>query len=170
MMHAGSPGSPALSWRIKRRPGFTMIELIGDLNENTDLRPLVEGLSGPIVLHLGGVRRINSSGTREWVNFIRVVSAQLDVTLTHCSPAVVLQLNSIYNFRGQARIRSLLAPYLCEACDLSEDKLLDVSRLLEHKPLVLPEFHCARCGRPLELDEVPERYLGFLHDPGFQSA
>ena len=155
----------ALSWRFKRRPGFTLVELSGTLNENTDLSPLVAQLSGMVVLHLAEIRRINSNGVREWVNFVRDVSRSTDLTLTHCSVAVVQQLNAIFNFRGQARVRSFFAPYRCETCHHEEDRLFQVATLLEEPQHDLPRAPCGRCGGALELDEVPERYLAFLHDP-----
>jgi ABC-type transporter Mla MlaB component len=154
-----------LSWRCKRRPGFTLVELSGPLNENTDLRPLVEQLSGTVVLNLAEIRRINSNGVREWVNFVREVARSTDLTLTHCSVAIVLQLNTIYNFRGEARVRSFFAPYRCESCDHEEDRLLQVASLLEQPRHDPPRAPCGRCGGALELDEVAERYLAFLRDP-----
>jgi anti-anti-sigma regulatory factor len=157
--------SMSLSWRIKERPGFTTVEFTGEIDENTDFSELSSRLSGNVVFHLGGVRRINSCGVREWVNFVRDLPNVNELTFSHCSPAIVTQLNMIYNFRGGAKLRSFYAPYICEDCDIEEEKLLDVdSQFGPGKELEVPEFNCERCSEPLEFDDLPDRYLAFLSE------
>ena len=129
-----------------------------------------------MVLHLAEVRRINSVGVREWVNFVRELlaapgggrAAISDLTFSHCSPAIVTQLNMIYNFRGQARVRSFLAPYVCAGCEHEEEKLLDVAVHFSgsgaQRLRQAPTFACERCPGTMELDDLPERYLSFLAD------
>jgi hypothetical protein len=157
--------SATLSWRIKEQADFTMVELKGELNESADLDRLRRRLKGHVILHLGSVRRINSGGVREWVNFIRDLTYAADVTLSHCSPAIVTQLNMIYNFRGSAKVRSFLAPYTCSRCDREEEMLIDPS---QHFPTGrfdhMPDFNCNACGGTMEFDEVADRYLGFLRE------
>lgn len=187
-MDRGAKVDPvALSWRLRERPaeggrpGQTTVELHGEIDENADFaelrrRLLDGGTPRSVVFHLAEVRRINSVGVREWVNFVRELVAApsggrapvSDLTFSHCSPAIVTQLNMIYNFRGQARVRSFLAPYACNRCDHEEEKLLDVAvhfagsgaQRLRHPPT----FACERCAGTMELDDLPERYLSFLAD------
>jgi anti-anti-sigma regulatory factor len=162
---AGSPRleSTTLAWRIKEQADLTVVELRGELNEAAELDRLRQRLKGQVVLHLGAVRRINSGGVREWVNFITALSSSAQVTLTHCSPSVVTQLNMIYNFRGKAKVRSFMAPYTCTKCDNEQERLIDVqTQLSEGKTTRMPSFRCDTCGGELEFDEVPDRYLSFL--------
>ncbi len=159
----------ALSWRIKERPGHVLVEISGEIDENADFTELRRRLKGAVVFQLGEVRRINSCGVREWVNFVRELAVPgpggvPDLTFTHCSPAIVTQLNMIYNFRGQAKVRSFMAPYVCPECDHEEEKLLDVATHFPGRTRVPPEFSCARCSARLEFDDLPERYLSFLND------
>jgi hypothetical protein len=162
----------ALSWRIKERPGHTLVEFFGEIDENADfaeLRRRLTGTGGTLVFQLGDVRRINSCGVREWVNFVRELGtpAAGELVFTHCSPAIVTQLNMIYNFRGQAMVRSFMAPYVCPRCDHEEEKLLDVSVHFasgSRKTRVAPEFTCPKCSSKMDFDDLPERYLSFLHD------
>lgn len=155
--------SVPLSWRIKERPGFTTVEFSGEIDENADFTELRRRLAGSVVFHLADVRRINSCGVREWVNFVRDIPNVTDLTFTHCSPAIVTQLNMIYNFRGKAKVRSFYAPYLCESCQREEEKLLDVQSQFPNGELdELPEFSCSNCSEPMEFDDLPERYLSFL--------
>src|SRR5215470_6059192 len=120
----------ALSWHIQSRPGTTFVEFFGEIDENVDFTELRHRLKGPMVFDLARVRRINSCGVREWVNFVRdlgrIVEPPAPLTFVACSPAIVTQLNMIYNFRGQATVQSFLAPYVCSSCETEEEKLLDV--------------------------------------------
>ncbi len=153
---------PSLRWTLERARGRTIVELAGHLDERADLAPLGAELSGVVELRLGGVVRVNSTGVRTWVDFVHDLPSVTELIFSQCSPAVVTQLNTIYNFRGPARVSSILLPYACEACGTGEFKLVDVSGYRPSAPPRLPEFACERCGGPLEFDELPERYLSFL--------
>ncbi len=152
-----------LSWRIQERPGVTTVEFFGEIDENADFAELKRRLKGHVVFNMGEIRRLNSCGVREWVNFVRDLPGVTELTLTHCSPAIVTQLNMITNFRGGAKIRSFLAPYACDACNHEEEKLLDVQAHFPDRDFHrVPEFVCEKCGSPLQFDDLPERYLSFL--------
>lgn len=153
----------ALSWRVRERPGHIEVEFYGEIDENADFAELRRRLRGSVTFQLAEVRRINSCGVREWVNFVRELPQVSELTLTACSPAIVTQLNMIYNFKGPGRVRSFLAPYACSACGAEEDKLIDVEAT--GRPLrAMPELGCGRCGAPMDFDDLPERYLSFLND------
>ena len=158
-----SRDSTPLSWRIKERPGFTTVEFTGEIDENADFSELRRQLRGSVVFRLSNVRRINSCGVREWVNFVRDLPNVTELVFSHCSPAIVTQLNMIYNFRGNASVRSFYAPYVCENCGIEEEKLLDVDTHFANGNIGNPpEFVCERCRDPLQFDDLPERYLSFL--------
>lgn len=117
------------------------------------------------MFHLAEVRRINSCGVREWVNFVRDLPNVTELTFTHCSPAIVTQLNMIFNFRGAAKVRSFFAPYICESCGTEDEKLLDVqSQFSSGQYNRVPDFSCEKCGQVMEFDDLPERYLSFLSE------
>ena len=157
--------SVALSWRIKERPGLTTVEFFGEIDENADFSELRRRLKGAVVFHLAEVRRINSCGVREWVNFVRDFPDVTELTFTHCSPAIVTQLNMIYNFRGRAMVKSFYAPYVCENCNNEEEKLLDVQTQFPDGDIEsVPDFDCEQCHQAMEFDDLPERYLSFLSE------
>src|SRR6187401_1321404 len=154
-----SKDSTPLSWRIKERPGFTTVEFTGEIDENADFSELRRQLRGAVVFRLSDVRRINSCGVREWVNFVRDLPNVNELVFSHCSPAIVTQLNMIYNFRGRASVRSFYAPYVCKACDHEEDKLLEVQTHFANANVGSggpgrvrrpPEFNCEKCGGRME--------------------
>ena len=153
----------ALSWRIKERPGFTSVEFFGEVDENADFTELRRRLRGQVVFNLAEVRRINSCGVREWVNFVRELPDVGELVFSHCSPAIITQLNMIYNFRGSASVRSFFAPYICESCNREEEKLLDVETYFPNRQIDrVPDFACEKCGETMDFDDLPERYLSFL--------
>ena len=163
---AGATLGPAMWWRTDPTPGApddVLVRLGGDLDENATFVDLASRLRGHVVFDLSEVRRINSCGVREWVNFVRDLPGVTELTFTHCSPAIVTQLNMIYNFRGAAKVRSFLAPYVCESCGHEEEKLLDLQTHFPTRDFKrVPDFKCDKCSSPMEFDDLPERYLSFL--------
>jgi anti-anti-sigma regulatory factor len=162
-----------LRWQLDQVGGRLTVALVGILDENADLRPLAE-LRGEVAIDLSGVRRISSTGVREWIDLMRALDGQCSVALVACSPASVTQLNLIANFRGQAQVESFIAPYECGVCGSEREVLLDANATARTmRPLrtgvlqalpSLPALPCAQCGAQMELAEIPERYLTFLID------
>jgi hypothetical protein len=185
-MRGAEVGEP-FSWKVERDGDWLRVALRGEIDENADFSELHATLRGNVELSLEGITRINSCGVREWVNFVRGLEAVRALWFARCSPPVVLQLNTIYNFRGRARVSSFMAPYVCEACNGDEYKLLDVAkhfgdqighsgrhsladgdsarsaRVADWRAHV-PAFRCRRCGGVMVFDELPERYLSFLSE------
>jgi ABC-type transporter Mla MlaB component len=157
--------SSPLKWRLEPAGTRMRALLSGEINENCDLTELKRALAGDVELDLENITRINSCGVREWVNFMRSLDERVErITFARCSPTVVLQLNTIYNFRGRARVVSFFAPYVCEVCHVDEYRLLDVAEHFPHGDPHLPAFRCQRCGGVMMFDELPERYLSFLNE------
>ena len=159
-----SPLPHPLAFQVEARPGGLTVIFAGDVDENADFAALRPQLQGRVTFDLADVRRINSCGVREWVNFHRelVDFPSLSLSYRACSPAVVQQLNTISNFRGPALIESFLVPYVCESCNGEEVRLVTVA---PHAPsTALPDFPCVRCGAKLVLDDLPDRYLSFLRE------
>ncbi len=155
--------SKALVWTVEERSQVLYVKLVGDIDENADLKSLEEELEGVVSIDLGDVRRINSAGVREWVNFIRKPPRVESAFLVHCSPTIVNQLNMIYNFKGMAAVKTFFAPYVCTKCDEEVDVLLNVDTHFEQKDIKqIPEFTCSDCGELLIFDDIPERYFAFI--------
>jgi anti-anti-sigma regulatory factor len=153
--------SASLSWRLKQKPEVVVVEFAGTLDEHVDFNELSSRLQGSVVFHLEGVRRINSYGAREWVRFLRALTRVGHLKFTHCSPAVVMQMNMIQSFRGSASVESFFAPYECPRCEREENRLLLAIDVPAHDFSRLPTFDCG-CGGLLELDDLAEHYLSFL--------
>lgn len=159
-----SPASRSLRWSGDREGDVLLVSLNGDIDENANLFELKALLSGDVRLDLGGVHHINSAGVRDWVNFIREAGELTSrITLVNCSPAIVMQMNMIANFRGGAAVESIFAPFACPSCDHEQDGLILITETLKAGlPEQVPHFTCDACGAELELDDIPERYFAFL--------
>jgi len=142
---------------------MTTVEFTGDIDETSDFADLSRRLTGTVLFHLSEIRRINSSGVREWVDFVSNLDKVDELIFSHCSPSVVSQINMIYNFAAGANIRSFYAPYFCEGCRKEESKLIDVrSQYPDGVTAEPPEVPCDDCDGTMEFDEIADRYLAFL--------
>ena len=149
-----------LTFRVAAGPTGEVLTVEGDLDERTDFgKAPIARAATPLAIDLGGVRRINSCGVREWVNFIRQLSQSRPVRLLRCSMPIVEQLNMVFNFRGTASVDSFFAPYCCGECGTSKTVLLTPAEASAAPQLSLA---CEQCGGTCVFDELPERYFAFL--------
>ena len=150
----------SIAIKIERSDEATVVQLSGDITENTDFGGLLSQPSAALVFDLSGIRHINSCGVREWINFVTELKrAGKSLELERCSVPIVNQLNMISNFRGGARVRSIYTPYYCAECDREHPQLMDVSAGVA--PAV-PEVACPDCQAAMEFDDLPEAYFAFL--------
>ena len=152
---------PAMRWDLASGADGMVVELAGDIDEHAALAPLGERLSGPVVLDLAAVRRINSQGVRTWIDFLRALSEVTRLVFRRCSVPVITQINMIANFRGTAEVVSFYAPYVCETCGAEAEHLIDVAEQ-RRRGLRMPDVACAACGGAMTFDDVADRYLSFL--------
>src|SRR5688572_23269192 len=101
-----------LTHSIQQGPGESRVVLSGEITEDADFSPLLLPTK-KLVIDLSQVTRINSSGLREWIEFVRSSNrAEVQLVLERCAPIVVTQLNMIWNFAGKdGQVRSVYAPY-----------------------------------------------------------
>jgi anti-anti-sigma regulatory factor len=149
-----------LAFQIESRGEATWVGLSGEFTEASDFAPLLRQVPGAVVLDLSGISRINSCGVREWVNFMQALtSSGSQVVLERCSVPVVAQLNMIANFRGNADVRSVFAPYFCGGCNGRHEQLVELGPEALDR-LTAPQ-ECPSCGGELEFDDLPESFLEF---------
>ncbi len=147
----------------ERRGGSNVIKLAGILDEHNELSALVEQVSaGKVLINLAGVERINSSGTRDWVDWLASLEKKgIQPELVACSPAVVAQLNLVKNFAGKSVVKSFQVPYHCGGC--AREKLLLVSIAeFGNFPPVAPDCACEGCGKPMTFTDETGTYFTFV--------
>jgi hypothetical protein len=159
--------SQGLSWRLIRDGATTHVQLTGPIDEEANFASLVQELTScsQIRLNVAGVTRINSCGVREWIRFMRVLPATSRIEIESCTPVIVSQLNMINNFAGSAKVLSVQAPYVCDACGAQESVVVDVSSAAVPQ---LPEVTCS-CGEKMQFDDLEDSYFAFLRAGTSQS-
>lgn len=150
----------ALDLTIDKTADAARVRLSGEIVDDVDLTPILEGQRGELVLDLEGVTRLNSAGVRQWVRFVHAIPADVSVFLERCPAFFMRQVVMIGNFLGQARMRTLYLPYTCVDCDASCDKLVSAEELGTDAPPGPPA--CAACDGEVEFDETDDAYRAFL--------
>lgn len=142
----------------------TNVDFAGEISEDstTELHKVAEELKAAknIVFNLANITKINSLGVRSWVQFIRSIGPDHNLSFSECAPVTVLQINMIPSFRGHATIKSVLCQYSCSSCRTITTTTVECSRY-DIDNLPTPPA-CSKCGSETELDEDEEEYFGFL--------
>jgi hypothetical protein len=138
------------------------VKLYGVIDEHADLAFLGE-LRGRVSINLRGVRRINSFGVRSWIDAVRRVAAECALEFIECPPPVIDQMNMVAGFLGRGKVLSFYAPMACEGCGSEQDVLFRVVDV-KNAGSKLPSVGCAKCGKPMEVDDLEDQYLLFMRD------
>ncbi len=154
---------------VQQRDDEANIRLAGILDEDNNLGELVRKVSARrAVINLSGLERINSCGTRDWVNWLaRLAENGIQPVFVGCSPAIVAQLNLVKNFAGHGVVKSFQVPYHCPECDEEKLLLVDVADM-GPAPHLPPDCRCDDCESLMTFDDLAEAYFGFV--PAAQAA
>lgn len=153
-----------LRGRMGRGDGFVALRLDGIVDEHNGLAawlPTV-GQGDALLIDLGGVKRLNSVGVRDWVNWLRALRPKWKtIALFDCPPAVMNEVNFVKNFAEGAVITTFHVPLFCQTCGKEENRPLD-ALILKQSGSKLPSFRCDRSDCENALDDDEESYLSFL--------
>lgn len=156
------------TWEFKSGDGKLTLIFRGEIDETADLGSLVAKLKewkDPLAIDTYEVTRINSVGCTKWVGFIRDLSSIPHIELVRCSLPMVTQLNLIDNFRGHAKVRSVVTPFYCAKCDVEREEVVVIPDKLVSLPALvdIPQT-CEAYGTQCEsqFDDLVERYFSFL--------
>ncbi len=149
-----------LNWKITSRGADrTVVLMYGEITEAVSFGELTK-LNGRVVLDLAGVRRINSFGVRELLNFFDGLQRTCQLEAERCSTAIVTQLNMLPEFTRNLKVRSILAPMECPRCTHEQEVAVEMTTT-GRRP-TLPPTSCDRCHTAMQLAEPEERYFAFL--------
>jgi CheY-like chemotaxis protein len=153
-------------WEVVDKGAVLQVILRGDITEKTDFDTLRAQLGARhLVFDTSGVRYMNSTGIRKWVEFLEQLDEASSYSFVRCSSGFVMQLSVVARAAGRGKVVSFMAPYRCESCDRESEHLIKTAELRCVAGTTVPEppaFDCAVCGEPLELDEMPERFFAFM--------
>lgn len=156
--HAGSqvltpvpPSAAGDPLRAEVRGGA--LWLSGGLDERTTLERMLEPLeahAGPLKIDCTSLRRVNSTGVRIWIFFVRALAQRgIPVTLRALSPSLVAQAKLIDGVLGPCNVESFQCMLECKLCHHESHELVDTA------VRALPIKTCASCGgEAVPVDDV----------------
>jgi len=148
---------------VVQRDGADHVSMSGVIDENADLALLGTLGARPVRFNMKSVRRINSYGVRSWMEAIRRIPRDAEISFIHCPPPVIDQCNMVAGFLGHGRLLSFYAPMTCTECDEQIDQLFETAACRANGNK-LPATPCPRCGRPMEVDDLEDQYLLFVRE------
>lgn len=156
----------SITINVNQDNGWDIIEYIGPIDADTEvhLEQLLTKIGSKVKFNLKQVESVNSCGVRSWINLMRELEkANCTVQLEECTSEIVMQMNMIPSFKGNAEIMSVYGSYVCDECGHEEDVLFTKgSNLPSGSNIDLPPKECSSCGAEMELEEVEEEYFAFL--------
>ena len=157
-----------LNARIGQGDGWTALRLDGVIDEHNGLDQLTAPLGPPrptLLIDLGGVRRINSVGVRDWVVWLRGLRQRYPtIVLFDCPPAIMNEVNLVRNFAEGAIITTFQAPYYCDRCGQESIQHLDALDMVRSGVRKAPPFPCGKPACANALDDADETYFAFFDD------
>src|SRR5205823_4398505 len=147
------PSMPSPRQPLQYRVGAAGVELIGAIDENASLVPVLEHARfGRLVLDCAAITFINSIGVREWVRMqAAAAAASVRLELRRVAEVIIHQMNIVPAARGVSIVSSFYAPYECQPCERDEECLIDVTvhgvALARMQP---PPMLCSKCKRQME--------------------
>ena len=141
------------------------LSLKGSINENCQWPEWPNSLAGHLHIDLQGVTLINSVGSRDWTRWINATRATNGITIHHCPPVFIRQMNIFSGLVPKAVvIQSFYVDYACVSCNHSKQVLLEKGRDFSPppKPLLPKTIACPNCQDKMELDTSVDRYFHFL--------
>ncbi len=148
-----------LTLNKKLNDGVLHVQLIGNIDEDTDLSEILETKASEIIFDFDQVELINSCGIREWIKFLDNLSAE-SIQYENCPQIIIEQINMVHGFiRLGSKLNSFYAPYYCEDCD-KERKTHITSNDVKSKKA--PKMNCPDCGSEMEFDALEATYFNFL--------
>lgn len=139
--------------------GLSAFKLDGDVGEDFDTSALQFKKTKVAQLDLSGIKTFNSVGIRQWIAFLKSLSAAAEsIEFLNCSVVMMDQFNLVSDSIGKGKIVSFYAPYYC-AEHGERNCLLKTSDLAQGGA---PQLPCILCEKPMEFDALEEVYFGFL--------
>ncbi len=154
-----------ITLQLINKDGVDHIHYVGPINEEAEvhLAQVQSKVGAKVVVNFKQVEYINSCGVRAWINFMRELEKNRQVTFEECTSEIVMQMNMIPSFRGNAKVKSVYAAYDCENCGNKENKLFEAGKNLpEDGNFEFPPVHCSKCKHEMEMEELEDEYFAFL--------
>jgi hypothetical protein len=151
-----------VSIQVTQDNGVERIFYQGPINEDAEvhLTNLVKTAGPNCAFNFKNVSFVNSCGVRAWINFMRDFEKGRKIVFEECTPEIVLQINMIPSFKGQAKIASVYGQYSCGSCGHKQRQLFVEGHNLPHDGNY-PEVKCEKCAAATEMEELEDEFFAF---------
>jgi hypothetical protein len=149
---------------VSQSSGYCRVKLTGDIDETADFSSIPSpGTVAMMDLDLGSVRRINSTGTKAWIQNLTPHSRnKTEIRYFSVPSSMVEQFNQISNFACSGKVETLALPFLCGLCGHSGDLIRPVTDAFSCDWNEWKDS-CPKCGQTsYRFDEIPEAFFDFL--------
>lgn len=155
----------AITINVSKNGEWEVVSYHGPIDEEAEvhLSKIAENLGPNVKINFKNVTMVNSCGVRSWVNFIRSIEPNRSIVYTECTPEIVMQINMIPSFKGNAEIESLYGNYICDNCGHNQSTLfVKGQNLPQSGEDEVPPPSCGKCGEEMEMEEIEEEFFAFL--------
>lgn len=140
-----------------------VLEVAGNVDEDSNFQPADVGGASEIVLDLEKITAINSVGIREWIKWVKTMPAASKLSVRKCPKIIVDQINMVAGFLpAGTTVESFYVPYYSDGS--GEEKMVLFSNGTEFKggEIFAPAEVKDESGEAMEMDVIEAKYFKFL--------
>lgn len=148
----------------KRQDGTKLVlEVKGNIDEDSSFTPPDIGSSTSVALDLDAVTAINSVGIREWIKWVKSIPAGAQLSVRRCPKIIVDQINMVAGFLpAGTTIESFYVPYYADASGNEKMVLFENGKEFKGGEVFAPAEVKDDSGEAMEMDVIEAKYFKFL--------
>ena len=154
-----------MSFSIAQQPEGTLLVLkvSGGIDEDASFQPVDTGSATAVALDLSDVTAINSVGIREWIKWVKMMPATVQLSVRCCPKIIVDQINMVSGFLPpSAIIESFYVPYYADGSGAEKMVLFEKDKEYKDGELHPPAEVKDDSGEVMEMDVIEAKYFKFL--------
>ncbi len=140
-----------------------VLEVKGNVDEDSNFTPPDLGSSTDVVLDLDGVTAINSVGIREWIKWIKTMPSSEKLSVRRCPKIIVDQINMVAGFLPAGTVvESFYVPYYADSSGSEKMVLFENGKEFKGPDVNAPAEVKDDSGEVMEMDVIEAKYFKFL--------
>lgn len=140
--------------------GSWIVELFNSIDETVTFPQLPKG-AAKVLVKLGKVTYINSSGVRNWAHWLRQLSL-VNVHISEMPLSFIRAAETVMEvLPDRVNVDDFYLNYFCDNCNLEKADLV-----INNDKIALSQKKCPDCGEPMILELPDESYRNIMkHRP-----
>lgn len=137
----------------------------GFLDEAYEFPDISQPIKGRLDIDLLDLDLMNSTGSRNWVMWIKSIRASEGIFLHNCPPQFISHASILVGLiPAWVTVQSFFVPYFCESCGASERTRHELGKdFMDFASLkVRDQIVCPVCSASMRLDVMKDSFLRFL--------